>query len=66
MKFKMTGAAMLAFGLAGCAVSAEPELLSKETLADNYCHIRFRAAESSDPARPQEPGNLWTFTVRAM
>ena len=54
------GVAMLGF-VAACATSSGPEVLSRETFANNYCHTRFRAVESSDPARPQEPGDIVDF-----
>jgi len=49
--------------LAGCAIppATPPELLSKEVVDQNYCHLRFRAAESSDITRPSEPGEIVDF-----
>lgn len=66
MKLTLRKLAMLGLVLAGCSASTGPEMLngemlSKETLADNYCHMRFRTVESSDPARPQEPGDIVDF-----
>ena len=51
---------LVAMALAGCAIppTTPPELLSKEVVDQNYCHLRFRAAESSDIARPSEPGEI--------
>ena len=54
---------VMAIAPAGCAIppATPPELLSKEVVDQNYWHLRFRAAESSDIARPSEPGEIVDF-----